>query len=234
MPALSKTEDLQRALETLPQIISIKDIEVENNLIKSLSIETGAIGLVMVHKLDVNQAAALFEFYTEGLSEKPRYMFAPYPLFHTPPGSANELAQRIADWKKEKDWTAINLVKDQRIIGFCMLKRYSTEHATSSIVIRDEFLKKGLGGILQRIIVEQARLLNLHRFHVKIVSDNLASVRLHERCGFRQTRILAPPIYEEILQYLSERDKKNGKTAVDRRIIEMVIDLEPARDWKIL
>ena len=225
MAVSCKTDALKRALEELPNVASVDGIKVEDDIIKYISIETCAIGRVTVRQLDVNDAPRLFEFYTEGLSEKPRRLFAPYPLFQPPPVSADELARRISDWKKEKDWTAVNLVKDNRVIGFGLLKRFRTEQVTSAIAIRDDFLKKGLGHLLQQIIIEQARLLNLKRFHIKVVSDNLASVRLHEKCGFRQTRILPPPLYEEMLDYLRDCDRKNGAVAVDRWIVEMVIDL---------
>ncbi len=226
MTALRNAEELKCGLETIPAVISVSDVKVEANIIKHISVDTRAIGEVAVRRLDVNDAPALYEFYTEGLSEKPRKLFAPYPLFHTPPDSASEMTIRIADWEKESDWMAVILVKDKRIIGFSMLKRFYTENVTSGIAVRDEFLKKGLGFLLQRIIVEQARLLNLKRFHVKIVSDNLASLRLHEKCGFKQTRVLPPPIYEEILEYLRDNDKKNGNEPVDRHIVELVIDLD--------
>jgi len=227
MTTYYKTDDLKRVLETISQVRSVDDIKFEDNIIIHISIDTGTIGRVTVHQLEVNDAPELFEFYTEGLTETPRRLFAPYPLFHTPPYSVSEMAERIAEWKKEKDWSSICLTKDKQIIGFCLLKRFYTENVTSGIAVRDDFLKKGLGRILQSIIIEQARLLNLKSFHIKVVSDNLASVRLHEKCGFRQTRILPPPMYEEVLQYLSAIDKKEGKKAVERHIIEMVIDLEP-------
>jgi RimJ/RimL family protein N-acetyltransferase len=97
---------------------------------------------------------------------------------------------------------------------------------TSGIAVRDEFLKKGLGYLLQKIIMEQARLLKLKSFHVKIVSDNAASIKLHEKCGFKISRILGPPLYEEMLNVLRDRDVKHLRKEVDRHIIEMVVSLE--------
>ncbi len=225
MATFHRAEELKRALGALPQVASVDEIKVENDIIKHVTLEAESIGKVTVHQLDVNDAAGLFDFYSHGLSEKPRRQFAPYPLFHTPPVSADELACRIADWKRENDWTAVNLVKDRRIIGFGLLKRFKSEQVTSAIVIRDEFLKKGLGYLLQNIIIEQARLLNLKMFHVKVVSDNLASVRLHEKCGFRQTKVLPSAIYEEIFKYLSDCDRMDGGEAVERQLIEMAIEL---------
>lgn len=225
MVAPYKLDELKRVLAALPGIASIGDIEAEDGIIRRVSIETRALGWLTAERLRADDATALFDFYTEGLSEKARRLFAPYPLFHTPPLSAYELARRIKDWKKEDDWTAINLVKEERIIGFALLKRFRTDQVTSGIAIRDEFDRMGLGSLLQRIVVEQARLLDLERFHIKVVSDNMASIRLHEKCGFRRTRIL-PPMYEKILEYLSECDKKNGKEPADRQLIEMVVELE--------
>ncbi len=229
MAAFHITEELKRALEALPQVTSVHEIEIDGRFIKYLSLETGSAGRVTVCRLAVKDADQLYEFYSKGLSEKPRRLFAPYPLFHRAPRSADELARRIADWKREDDWTAITLFKDERVIGFGLLKRFKSEQVTSAIVIRDDFVKKGFGCLLQKIIVEQARLLNLRRFHVKVVSDNLASVRLHEKCGFRRSRILPSALYEDMFKYLSESDKKKGHDPVDRHLIEMIIEL-PDRD----
>jgi RimJ/RimL family protein N-acetyltransferase len=226
MTALLKTEEVKQHLEQMPELVSVDEVQIEKNMIQSIAIVSRAIGRVTVRKLDVNDAAELFDFYAEGLSEIARILFAPYPLFHIPPGSADELASRIADWKKEDDWMAVNILKDSRIIGFCMLKRFYSDHVTSGIAVRDEFLKKGLGYLLQKIIMEQARLLNVKRFHVKIVSDNVASIKLHEKCGFKQARMLGPSLYEEMLTVLRDRDARQLRKEVDRHIIEMVVSLE--------
>jgi RimJ/RimL family protein N-acetyltransferase len=229
MTALRKTEEVRRHLEQMPEIVSVDEVRIEKNMIQSIAIQSRAMGRVTVRKLDVNDAPELFTFYTEGLSEIAKILFAPYPLFHIPPRSADELASRIADWKKETDWMAVNILKASQIIGFCMLKRFYSDQVTSGIAVRDEFLKKGLGYLLQKIVMEQARLLNLKRFHVKIVSDNVASIKLHEKCGFKQSRILGPPLYEEMLNVLRNRDVKHHRKEVDRRIIEMVVSLEQTK-----
>lgn len=225
MEASNRQKKVKLALEKLPAVASVGEIQIKEDLIEHIDVETRTYGRITVQRLDVKDASRLFEFYSKGLSEKARHLFAPYPLFHTPPGSAAELTGRITDWKQEKDWTAVNILKDGLIIGFCMLKRFHTKDVTSGIAVRDDFLKKGMGSILQTVIIEQARLLNLSRFHVKIVSDNQASRRLHEKCGFKWTRIVPPPIYEDILQYLDELDRDRGVPAVSRSIIEMTIHL---------
>jgi len=225
MVAPRLTDELKRTIEALPPVESVDAIEIREKIIQSVSFHIGTLGAAEVHRMEILHAADLFEFYMNGLSEKSRRMFAPYPLFHTPPSSADQLSQRISDWEKENDWTALCLVANERIIGLSLLKRFWTEQVTSAIVIGDAYWKRGLGGVLQHLLVCQARFLGIQRFHVKVVSDNLASVRLHTRCGFIQTRVLAPPLYEDLLKYLSDLDRRSGVEPVKRRIIEMVIDL---------
>lgn len=224
MSNLCKTTKLRRALEVLPQVKSVGRIRIVQDIIKYISIETKSIDRVTIRQLNVNDSPALFDFYFRGLSEKSRRLFTPYPLFNTPPNSIEELSSRIADWQRENDWTVINLIKDKQIIGMCLLKRYRTEHVTSGLAVQDKFHGMGLGHLLQTIIIGQARLLKIGKFHVKVVSDNIASVRLHEKCGFKQTRI-APNIYKELIDFLSESDDKRDRSEiVDRHIIEMVIE----------
>ncbi|MBN2570173.1 MAG: GNAT family N-acetyltransferase [Deltaproteobacteria bacterium] len=225
MPVADTEEALRDHLQLNPEVVSVGEVAVEDNIIQSIFLETRTIGGVTVRRLETDDAPGLFELYSQGLSEKPRRLFTPYPLFHTPPASAGELASRIANWGKESDWTALVMLKDELVIGFALLKRFHTEQVTSGIAVRDDFLKRRLGYLLQSIIVEQARLLAVRKFHVKVVSDNMASMRLHEKCGFRQTRILSPDLYKEMFAYLSGRDQREGKEAVERQLVEMTIDL---------
>ena len=218
-----KIEKLKNVLNALPGVAVTESIGIEKDFITCVSMTTNSAGTIKACRTEVKDAPALFEFYTTGLSEKPKKMFAPYPLFHTPPESARDLAKRIADWQKENDWTAISLFKDEKVIGFGLLKRFCSAQATSAIVIHDNYLQKGLGCLLQHIIVEQARLLNIPKFHVKVVSDNYASIRLHEKCGFKKTKNLPPGLYEKMFQYLSDLDRENRLPAKDRYLIEMVI-----------
>jgi RimJ/RimL family protein N-acetyltransferase len=218
--------ELRQALGKLPHVLSIDDVTIEGSLIQYMSLTTAALGPAEICRLDVHSAKELFEFYSEGLSELPKRLFAPYPLFHTPPCTSDDMAGRITEWKREPDWTAFNLVYEKRIIAFGLLKRFGTEHVTSSIAVRDSYLKLRLGQLMQTIVVEQARLLKIKRFHIKVLSDNLASIRLHEKCGFKLTRVLPSSLYGDMLIYLSERDRKNGHQEVSRQILEMVIDLK--------
>jgi len=207
-----KTEEFKCMLEKIPPVKSVGTIEIEENFIKYISIEAKSIGSVAIHRLDVKYSAALFDFYFKGLSEESRKLFYPYPLFDTPPKSAEELSRRIKDWQRESDWTVLNLIKDQQIIGVSLLKRFRTPQATSGLAVHEEFRRMGLGHLLQTLVNVQARLLNLKKFHVKIEPENIASVRLHEKCGFKQTRMVS---------YLGYKDGVRKEIPV----IEMVLEL---------
>ena len=184
-------EEFKRVLEKSPQVHSVGTIKTEGNFIKYISFETRPVGSVTIHRLDVNYSAALFDFYYKGLSEASRKRFYPYPLFDKPLKTVAELTNRIRDWQREDDWTVLNLIKEQQIIGVCLLKRFHTLQATSAIALHEKFRRMGLGHLLQTIVNEQARFLGLKKFHVKVEPDNIASIRLHEKCGFKQTKTVA-------------------------------------------
>ena len=188
MSDFHKTEEFKHVLEKNPQVSSVGAIELKENIIKYISIETKALGVVSVHQLDLDYSAALFDFYFNGLSEASRKRFYPYPLFDKPLKEVAELTNRIRDWQREDDWTVLNLIKEQQIIGVCLLKRFHTLQATSAIALHEKFRRMGLGLLLQTIVNEQARFLGLKKFHVKVEPDNIASIRLHEKCGFKQTK----------------------------------------------
>jgi len=207
-----KAETFKSVLERIPQVNSVDSIEIEENIIKYVSIDIKALGIMAVRRLDLNYSTALFDFYFKGLSEASRKRFYPYPLFDTPLKSAAELTTRIKDWQKEDDWTLLNLMKAQQIIGICLLKRFRTPQATSAIALDEEYRNRGLGYLMQTIVNEQARFLRLKKFHVKVEPDNIASIRLHEKCGFKQTRTVP---------YSGYKDGVRKEIPV----IEMVLDL---------
>lgn len=224
MSDYSITMDLKKYLEALSQVVSISEVCIEHDIIKYIALEIKKVGKIIARQLDVDDGPRLFDFYFQGLSERSRRNFIPYPLFNTPPCSAEELSQRIADWQKEDDWSAIILENEDGILGLCILKRFHTEHVTSGIVIRDDWTGIGLGYLLQMIIIGQARLLNLKKFHVKIISDNQSSIRLHEKCGFRKVGFVPWDGFEGLRDFLSANDPPDADT--NRQIIKMVIELD--------
>ena len=208
-------ENIKCALEKLPGVESATEIEIENRLIEHISIEHKSTGRIIIHRLNVEDALALFDFYFQGLSGKSREFFPPYPLFNPPPNSVEELSTRIIDWKKEDDWTFLTLNKDEQIIGVCLLKKYKREQPTSGLAVREEFQKRGLGFLLQTIVNKQACLLGIKKFCVTVAPENVASLQVHKKCGFRQTGKLVPHL-----------GYKDGVKVIDRYDVEMVVGFD--------
>lgn len=209
----SNADDIRSVLEKLPGVVSVQGIEIKDSMAERFSLEKGEVGRLSVERLDVEDAPALFDFYFQGLSEESRNFFPPYPLFSPPLSSVEELSNRIREWKKEDDWTFLKLTQEEQIIGVCLLKRYKTERPRSGLAVREEFQGRGLGFLLQTIVNEQARLLRLERLYASVAPDNIASLRIHEKCGFKKTGRMVP-----------HYGYKNGIKEVDRFDIEMVIE----------
>lgn len=181
-----KIETSRFVFENLPQVKSVDQINIANGFIQTIVLNIKYIGETVIHNVDMGSERALFEFYTRGLSEKSRSLFYPYPLFNPRPISVEDLATRINDWKKENDWVMFCLYKGKQIIGVVFIKKMGTGLPTTGLAIRDKYQNKGLGHLLQQIVIEQARLLKVKMIYITVLPDNLASIRVHEKCGFKQ------------------------------------------------
>lgn len=215
MKHIEKEAYLRNVLEK-KLLLSISQIELTDNFISNIAFKNDIIGNALVKKLHCEDSLALFDFYLKGLSAQSRERFYPYPLFHVPPTTSDELSERIHKWEKEKDWTVLVLYSGSTILGLSLLKRFSTEAVTSGLAVRDEYQGKGLGYLLQILVVEQARLLNIGKFHVKIKPENIASLCLHEKCGFKRT---------ELIPYFAYRDGEK----IEIPVVKMVLEFEYLR-----
>jgi len=211
----TQTANIKVTLQRLPSIASVNEVRIERRLIQHVSIQSKSLGRLTLQRLRVTDAQQLYDFYFHGLSARSQNLFPPYPLFSPPVSSARELESRIIDWEKEIDWTVLSLIKDERIIGIGMLKRFKTERPTSGLAVRDEYHGAGLGRLIQTVVNEQARLLNLTRLYATVGPENVASLQLHLKCGFKQTgKVVAHYVY------------RNGIKEIDRNDIELINDFD--------
>ncbi len=202
------------SLKKLPGTQGVNGIRIKNRLIESISLKHTKTGSLKLQRLAVKDAPALFDFYFRGLSKKSRRLFPPYPLFSPAPVNTRELTQKIKNWQKESDWTVLKLTKARRIIGICLLKRYASKRPTSGLAVREKFKRRGLGTLLQTVINHQAALLKLKRITVTLAKDNTASLKVHEKCGFKKTSRSVP-----------HYAYKKGKKVIDRYDMEMIKDI---------
>lgn len=80
--------------------------------------------------------------------------------------------------------------ENDEIIGWCALKPYSKRECYSgvaevSIYIRKDFQKLGLGRILLEKLVLDSEEHGIWTLQAGIISDNKASISLHQKVGFR-------------------------------------------------
>jgi len=205
-------DSLTSRIKQLPRVRLIKQIRLEDDFIQHLQVDYAPLGLVTVRRLALADTDLLFEFYNHGLSEKSRGLFYPYPLFSTPLRSADELAARIRDWQQEDDWTFLNLYKESAIIGVVLVKRLFSDRPTSGLAIQDAYQGNGLGYLLQSLAVEQARLLKVKEFFIKLYPENVASRHIHEKCGFKAIGMVP---------FMGQKDGKE----VEMSVLEMSLDL---------
>lgn len=204
---------IQANLNKLPGV-EVDEIKIENNIIKHIAVQTLAVGKLVIESIDIKDSTKLFNFYFQGLSEKARNFFPPYPLFSPSPKDSKELAEKIKNWQQEDDWTVLKLLKDGQIIGMCLLKKYKTDNPTSGLAVSEKFQKMGLGALLQTIINEQARLLRIKKLTITLAQNNMASLKVHKKTGFKKTGRLVPHYI-----YI------NGVKTKDRDDIEMVKEI---------
>src|SRR5262249_29884318 len=65
--------------------------------------------------------------------------------------------------------------------------RYTVEH---SVHVRADARGRGVGSVLVRTLLDRAVALGKHVMVAGVDADNLGSIRLHERLGFRRAGIL--------------------------------------------
>lgn len=223
---MALNEKVKRITERFDQVRLFNKAEINNSIIQLILLETYSLGGIAFTQLDESDSHALFDFYINGLSDESRRLFPPYPILSTPPTSVEDLSAKIVNWKREDDWSFLNVYKNELIVGVGFLKRIRSEHVTSGLAVRENFRSRKLGRLLQSVINMQARLLGITEFHVKIISDNLPSIRLHENCGFKKVGVVPSETYGELLDYLHEtRDKGDAKKREERHIIKMVVEL---------
>lgn len=86
-------------------------------------------------------------------------------------------------------------VDDDEVVGYATFGpwrphdgyRYTVEH---SVYVRGDQRGRGLGRTLMVELIERARALGLHAMVAGIASDNVGSIRLHEKLGFRTVGVL--------------------------------------------
>jgi len=123
-------------------------------------------------------AEAICAIYNAALAERSS-------TFETKPRAAADFSGRIADPRYPL------LVGDdgQGVLGWAGLAPYSTRACYAgigecSVYVSPDARGQGLGTTLTKALGDAAKNLGFHKMIGKLFTDNLASIRLVERCGF--------------------------------------------------
>ncbi|MFC5459378.1 arsinothricin resistance N-acetyltransferase ArsN1 family B [Massilia niabensis] len=133
-----------------------------------------------VHPADADRICAIYNHYVATTTIS----------FEEEPVAATEMQQRIADvTAAELPWLV--MVDGDTLIGYAYATkwraraayRYSVE---SSIYLDPDYAGRGAGGTLYEALLAELSQHDLHLVIGGIAQPNEASVRLHERLGFRK------------------------------------------------
>ncbi len=113
--------------------------------------------------------------------------------FDTEPKTETE---HVAWFNAHDDWHPILVAElDSSVVGWVCLSKWSDRCAYSgtaeiSLYIKEGFRGKGIGRKLMEAIDAEARRLGLHTAVVRITEENVASLHLAERFGFRHIGVM--------------------------------------------
>ena len=104
--------------------------------------------------------------------------------------AASEMRKRIFDIQSVPlPWLVA--VKDDRIVGFAYAGRWKTRAAYRfatevTVYVRHDLQEKGVGSALYRKLLSTLKAAGMHAVIGGVALPNEASVRLHERLGFKK------------------------------------------------
>lgn len=113
-------------------------------------------------------------------------------------GIATGKATFQSDTPEYREWDASHLptcrfvaIAAEKVAGWAALSGVSSRCvykgvAEVSIYIAEQVRKNGIGQKLLNYLIEQSEKAGIWTLQSGIMSDNLASIRLHEKCGFRK------------------------------------------------
>ena len=82
--------------------------------------------------------------------------------------------------------------RDQRVVGYACYDQFRSiqgfQHTVEhSVFLNPDYAGQGLGSILLKHLIEEAQAQQLHIMVAAIDSENISSIRLHEKLGFVQS-----------------------------------------------
>jgi L-amino acid N-acyltransferase YncA len=131
-----------------------------------------------------NDVAAIASIYTQGIEDRTA-------TFQTDPATQARVEQMFA---LSAGLPLMVAERDAEVVAFAAVSRYSDfapyagigEYA---IYVRRDQRRRGVGRELLDALCDESRQCGLHKLTGKLFADNLASIALAHRCGFRDVGV---------------------------------------------
>ena len=109
--------------------------------------------------------------------------------FETEPITTEEMARRIKDISAQFPYFVYE--KDGKILAYCYAHLWKERAAYSNtlettIYVEQRAVHQGLGSLMVRRLIELCRAQGYHALIACITEENEASVKMHEKLGFKQ------------------------------------------------
>lgn len=136
----------------------------------------------MIRAVTLNDAQAIADIYNE-------YVLHTCITFETEAVSIPEMTERIQTISSVYPYFVYET--DREILGYCYAhawkeKQAYRQTAEITVYIKKGYARQGIGLALMQQLIDASRESGLHTLIACITYPNEASVRLHERLGFRQ------------------------------------------------
>ena len=87
---------------------------------------------------------------------------------------------------QEETAYAFTVVRESQLIGGFTIRKETDTRGTFGVLIHKDFRGRGLGVQVMKLLEQSARELGLLTLRADVYEDNLPSIRLLEKCGFRR------------------------------------------------
>lgn len=136
----------------------------------------------MIRTVTLNDAQAIADIYNE-------YVLHTCITFETEAVSTPEMAERIQTISSVYPYFVYEA--DGEILGYCYAHAWKEKQAYQqtaeiTVYVKNGYVRQGIGLALMQQLIEASRESGLHALIACITYPNEASVRLHEKLGFRQ------------------------------------------------
>ncbi len=135
-----------------------------------------------IRPVRLSDAKALVDIYNHYIKETTI-------TFETEPITAEEMANRIKDISAQFPYFVYE--KDGEILGYCYAHLWKQRAAYShsletTIYLHKDATHQGIGSLMVNHLIDLCRAQGFHALIACITEGNEASVRMHERLGFKQ------------------------------------------------